>query len=96
MRWELDNFCACVGQIQRALPLPFTMPSFSTSEAVLLGPQPQPLPFSHPNLCTPSLPGMEGPDCNIAVNECVRGTAVCDPHATCVDTDAGYACQCWW
>ncbi|KAL4423208.1 hypothetical protein ABPG77_000341, partial [Micractinium sp. CCAP 211/92] len=40
--------------------------------------------------------GMEGPDCNIAINECVRGTAVCDPHATCVDTDAGYACQCWW
>lgn len=40
--------------------------------------------------------GLEGPDCNVPINECVRGTAQCDPHATCIDTDAGYTCQCWW
>ncbi|PSC76452.1 nitrilase 2 [Micractinium conductrix] len=40
--------------------------------------------------------GKEGPACDVPINECVRGTAVCDPKAACVDTDAGYSCECWW
>ena len=56
---------------------------------------------SRPPSLIPPLPlaaraGKEGPACDVPINECVRGTAVCDPKAACVDTDAGYSCECWW
>ncbi|PRW59651.1 nitrilase 2 isoform A [Chlorella sorokiniana] len=40
--------------------------------------------------------GKEGPDCDVPINECVRGTASCSPRATCIDTEAGYECRCFW
>lgn len=46
------------------------------------------------SLCTAT--GMEGPDCDVPINECVRGTASCSPRATCIDTKAGYECRCFW
>ena len=38
--------------------------------------------------------GMEGPNCDVPINECVRGTAACSANATCLDTPSGYTCQC--
>lgn len=40
--------------------------------------------------------GKEGPNCDVPINECVRGTASCSPRATCIDTEAGYECRCFW
>lgn len=39
--------------------------------------------------------GYEGVDCDIDINECVRGTAGCDLHAGCVNSDGGFECQCY-
>lgn len=39
---------------------------------------------------------MEGQDCSIPINECVRGTDNCGPHASCIDTQTGFSCQCYW
>lgn len=38
---------------------------------------------------------MEGPDCTININECLRGTDNCAPNAACIDTNGSFACECW-
>ena len=38
--------------------------------------------------------GMEGPGCKTPINECVRGTADCDPNASCIDTETAFECRC--
>lgn len=41
--------------------------------------------------------GLEGPQCDVEINECVRGTSDCDPNAACIDLNAasgGWACEC--
>jgi plastocyanin len=38
--------------------------------------------------------GWEGPICNFDIDECTNGTAVCDPNATCSNTDGSYDCTC--
>lgn len=38
----------------------------------------------------------EGPDCNININECVRGTDNCPANSGCVDSDGGFSCPCYW
>lgn len=43
--------------------------------------------------------GAEGPDCEIDINECSRGTSDCDPNASCLDLPAdsgGWVCTCRW
>lgn len=40
--------------------------------------------------------GMEGPRCDVPINECVRGTATCAAEAACIDTRLGYECRCFW
>lgn len=40
--------------------------------------------------------GMEGPGCDIPINECVRGTDDCGANSACLDTEAGFTCQCYW
>eukprot|EP00891_Asterochloris_glomerata_P005372 jgi/Astpho2/5372/fgenesh1_pg.00075_%23_44_t len=39
--------------------------------------------------------GLEGPDCTININECLRGTDNCAPNAACIDTNGSFACECW-
>jgi len=39
-------------------------------------------------------PGLEGVKCDIPVNECLRGLDDCGENAACVDTDAGFTCEC--
>ena len=38
---------------------------------------------------------MEGPDCTININECLRGTDNCATNAACIDTNGSFACECW-
>ena len=38
---------------------------------------------------------MEGPACDIDINECVRGTAGCATNAACINSDGGYTCKCF-
>jgi len=40
--------------------------------------------------------GLEGPTCKNDINECVRGTANCDPNAACIDTQSGFDCKCYY
>ena len=48
----------------------------------------------------PALPaceaGKEGPTCSVSVNECLRGLDNCGENAACVDTDAGFECECYY
>jgi mannan endo-1,4-beta-mannosidase len=39
--------------------------------------------------------GFEGPACDVDINECVRGTAACGPHAACLNTLGSYVCTCF-
>lgn len=34
--------------------------------------------------------GFEGPQCDIDINECVRGTAKCPPNAGCLNSRGGF------
>lgn len=34
--------------------------------------------------------GFEGPDCNLDINECVRGTSGCPDNSACVNTEGGF------
>lgn len=38
--------------------------------------------------------GYEGPNCNIDINECARGTADCGTGALCINAQGGYNCTC--
>lgn len=38
----------------------------------------------------------EGAQCDVDINECVRGTAGCVTNAACVNSNGGYTCQCYW
>jgi mannan endo-1,4-beta-mannosidase len=40
--------------------------------------------------------GAEGPECTIPINECVRGTDNCGENASCLDTDEGFECKCYF
>ena len=40
-------------------------------------------------------PGYEGRSCTVAINECARGTAGCDPNAACIDARGGATCRCY-
>ncbi|KAK9841349.1 hypothetical protein WJX74_004374 [Apatococcus lobatus] len=39
--------------------------------------------------------GYEGPNCDIDIDECVRGTAGCASSAACRNTPGGFTCQCF-
>ncbi|KAK9837439.1 hypothetical protein WJX81_002398 [Elliptochloris bilobata] len=39
--------------------------------------------------------GMEGPACEVDVNECVRGTSNCAANSTCTNTNGSFTCACW-
>ncbi|GMH40074.1 hypothetical protein BSKO_07978 [Bryopsis sp. KO-2023] len=39
--------------------------------------------------------GLEGPGCDIDINECVRATAGCPKNGGCINTDGGFECQCY-
>lgn len=38
----------------------------------------------------------EGAECATDINECVRATDDCSGNATCINTDGGFTCSCWW
>lgn len=38
--------------------------------------------------------GAEGLKCDLDINECVRGTANCDPNGVCINTEGGFKCEC--
>lgn len=40
-------------------------------------------------------PGWEGAQCDIDINECVRGTADCSLNAACINIQGGFSCQCF-
>ena len=37
----------------------------------------------------------EGPNCNVDINECVRGTSNCGTNSSCSNTVGGFTCTCW-
>jgi mannan endo-1,4-beta-mannosidase len=58
-------------------------------------------PLGNPNTApviqpVPDCPtGYEGPNCDLDINECVRGTDDCDLNAACINTVGGFQCQCF-
>ena len=38
----------------------------------------------------------EGPNCDVDVDECVRATAGCSPHASCLNSKGGFTCTCYY
>lgn len=40
--------------------------------------------------------GMDGPNCTQPINECVQGTDNCAENAACINTNAGFKCQCYY
>ena len=39
---------------------------------------------------------MEGPRCDLNINECLRSTHDCPANAACVDLEGGFSCICHW
>lgn len=39
---------------------------------------------------------MEGANCDVDINECVRNTDRCSPNAACINTPGSYNCSCHW
>ena len=37
----------------------------------------------------------EGPQCDMDINECVRGTHNCAGNSTCINTEGSFNCICW-
>lgn len=41
-------------------------------------------------------PAFEGVNCDIPVNECLRGLDNCGENASCLDTEDGFTCECYY